>query len=86
MLLFCSHNDFSLNQFLSHCRHPLQVERSVISVKKILIYIQIIIIRSAVFSLFVNFIFYSGSVGRECCICVGTYRNWTILVNIFVNI
>ena len=29
MLLFCSHNDFSLNQFLSHCRHPLQVERSV---------------------------------------------------------
>ena len=28
MQLFCSHNDFNLNQFLSHCRHPLQVERS----------------------------------------------------------
>ena len=28
MQLFCSHNDFNLKQFLSHCRHPLQVERS----------------------------------------------------------
>ena len=28
MQLFCSHNDLILNQFLSHCRHPLQVERS----------------------------------------------------------
>ena len=28
MQLFCSHNDFSLNKFLSHCRHPLQVETS----------------------------------------------------------
>ena len=42
-----------------------------------------------VFSLFVNFIFNSGSVGRhrtrerECCISFGTYRNWTILVYIF---
>ena len=30
MQLFSSHNDFSLNQFLSHCRHPLQVERSAV--------------------------------------------------------
>ena len=28
MQLYCLHNDFSLNHFLSHCRHPFEVERS----------------------------------------------------------